>query len=221
MEQSTVDAMLTWQSTARLERVAGKLRKRGFEVTCCNTREEARAKVLELAADAKSVGFGGSLSVACLNLTREMREAGKEILNHSFPDLSPEERDEIRRRQLVCDCFLSSVNALTDDGIIVNVDGVGNRVAAMIYGPRRTVLVIGRNKLVNGDEQAALARIAEIAGPVNAYRLGCKTPCAVTGQCANCAGSNDGSICRITTVIRQRPLWSDIRILLVNEDLGL
>lgn len=221
MEQSTVDAMLTWQSTARLERVAGKLRKRGFEVTCCNTREEARAKVLELAADAKSVGFGGSLSVACLNLTREMREAGKEILNHGFPDLSPEERDEIRRRQLVCDCFLSSVNALTDDGIIVNVDGVGNRVAAMIYGPRRTVLVIGRNKLVNGDEQAALARIAEVAGPVNAYRLGCKTPCAVTGKCANCAGSNDGSICRITTVIRQRPLWSDIRILLVNEDLGL
>ncbi len=221
MEQSTVDAMLTWQSTARLERVAGKLRKRGFEVTCCNTREEARAKVLELAADAKSVGFGGSLSVACLNLTREMRDAGKEILNHGFPDLSPEERDEIRRRQLVCDCFLSSVNALTDDGIIVNVDGVGNRVAAMIYGPRRTVLVIGRNKLVNGDEQAALARIAEVAGPVNAYRLGCKTPCAVTGQCANCSGSNDGSICRITTVIRQRPLWSDIRILLVNEDLGL
>ena len=221
MEQSTVDAMLTWQSTARLERVADKLRKRGYEVTCCATRDEARSKVLELAEGAQSIGFGGSLSVACLNLTREMRDAGKEILNHGFPNLTAEERDEIRRRQLTCDCFLSSVNALTDDGIIVNVDGVGNRVAAMIYGPRRTVLVIGRNKLVSGDVDAALARIAEIAGPVNAYRLGCKTPCATTGKCANCAGSNDGSICRITTVIRQRPAWSDIKVLLVNEDLGL
>lgn len=221
MEQSTVDAMLSWQSTARLERVAEKLRKRGFEVTCCDTREAARTQVLALAAEAKTIGFGGSLSVACLNLTREMATAGKEILNHGFPNLSAEERDEIRRRQLTCDCFLSSVNALTDDGIIVNVDGVGNRVAAMIYGPRRIVLVIGRNKLVNGDVDAALARIAETAAPVNAYRLGCKTPCAATGQCAHCAGANDGSICRVTTVIRQRPMASVVNILLVNEDLGL
>jgi hypothetical protein len=91
----------------------------------------------------------------------------------------------------------------------------------MIYGPRRVVLVIGRNKLVKGDVDAAISRIAEVAAPVNAYRLGCKTPCAVTGQCANCAGSNEGSICRVTTVIRQRPVMSDIKILLVNEDLGL
>jgi hypothetical protein len=221
MDQSTVDTMLTWQSTARLERVAEKLRKRGFETTCCANRDEARAKVIEYADGAQSIGFGGSLSVACLNLTREFRDAGKEILNHGFPNLTAEERDAIRRRQLVCDCFLSSVNALTDDGIIVNIDGTGNRVAAMIYGPRRVVLVIGRNKLVKGDVDAAIARIAEIAGPVNAYRLGCKTPCAVTGQCANCAGSNEGSICRVTTVIRQRPPMSDIKILLVNEDLGL
>jgi L-lactate utilization protein LutB len=221
MDQSTVDAMLSWQSTARLARVADKLRKRGFTVECCANREEARAKVIALAEPAQTIGFGGSLSVACLNLTQDFADAGKEIFNHGAPDLSPEARDEMRRRQLTCDCFLSSVNALTDDGIIVNVDGVGNRVAAMIYGPRQIVLVVGRNKLVKGDVNTAIARIAEIAAPVNAYRLNCKTPCTVTGQCANCAGSNEDSICRITTVISQRPRFSNVTILLVNEDLGL
>lgn len=221
MEQSAVDALLNWQSALRLNDVAEKLRKRGFEVEVCATRDEARSRVLAIATDAKSVGFGGSLSVACLNVTRDLRDAGKEILNHGFPNLTPEERDEIRRRQLTCDLFLSSVNALTDDGTIVNVDRVGNRVAAMIYGPRQIVLVIGRNKLVKGGVEEALSRIAEVAAPVNAYRLGCKTPCSVTGKCANCAGSNDGSICRVTTIIRQRPLYSAVTILLVDDDLGL
>lgn len=221
MEQSAVDELLAWQSSARLEAVAAKLRKRGFEVEVCADRGVARERVLTLAEPAQNVGFGGSLSVACLNLTRDLRNAGKEILNHGFPNLTPEERDTIRRRQLTCDLFLSSVNALTEDGVIVNVDGLGNRVAAMIYGPKQTILVIGRNKLVKGDVDDALARIAEVAAPVNAYRLGCKTPCAATGSCANCVGSNDESICRVTTVIRQRPRYSAITILLVNEDMGL
>ena len=221
MEQSAVDALLGWQSAARLNAVAEKLRKRGYDVAVCPTREEARARVMAFAEPAQSVGFGGSLSVACLNLTRELREAGKEILNHGFPNLTPEERDTIRRRQLTCDLFLSSVNALTDEGLLVNVDGVGNRVAAMIYGPRKVVLVIGRNKLVRGTEEDAMKRLVEVAAPVNAYRLGCKTPCSVTGRCASCVGSNEGSICRITTVIRQRPMASDITILLVDDDMGL
>ena len=221
MEQSTVNDMLSWLSATRLEAVAQKLRARGFMVEVCATREEARAKLLTLAEPAKSVGFGGSLSVACLNLTRELRDAGKEILNHGFPNLSPEEKLEIMRRQLTCDLFLSSVNALTEDGIIVNIDGNGNRVAAMTFGPRQVVLLIGRNKLVRGGVHAALDRIAEVAGPVNAYRLGRKTPCAVTGTCAQCAGSCPESICRVTSIIKQRPGCTPTTVLLVNDDLGL
>ncbi|MBQ9694209.1 MAG: lactate utilization protein [Kiritimatiellae bacterium] len=221
MEQSAVDTLLAWQSAARLNYTAEKLRKRGFDVEVCATREIARERLLTFAETAHTIGFGGSLSVACLNLTHTLRDTGKEILNHGFPNLTPEERDDIRRRQLSCDLFLSSVNAMTDEGVIVNVDGVGNRVAAMIYGPRQIVLVVGRNKLVKGDEADALKRIAETAAPVNAYRLGCKTPCAVTGRCASCAGVNEGSICRVTTIIHQRPLYSNVTILLVDEDLGL
>lgn len=221
MEQKTVDEMLAWQSGVRLEAVAERLRARGFEAEVCATREAARERVIALAADAASVGFGGSLSVACLNLTRELREAGKEILNHGFPNLSPEEKLEIMRRQQVCDLFLSSANALTDEGVIVNVDGNGNRVAATLFGPRRVVYVIGRNKVVTGGVHAALARVAAVAGPVNAHRLGKRTPCAATGKCADCAGACPESICRIATIVRQRPSCTPTTVLLVNEDLGL
>ncbi len=221
MEQSTVDGMLAWQSGVRLAAVAEKLRARGFEAEVCDTREAARERVVALAREAKSVGFGGSLSVACLNLTRELREAGKEILNHGFPNLTFEEKMEIMRRQLTCDLFLSSINALTDEGVIVNVDGNGNRVASTIFGPRRVVFVVGRNKVVTGGVHAALERVRAVAGPVNAHRLGKKTPCAVTGACADCAGSCPESICRVVTIIRQRPSCTPTTVLLVNEDLGL
>lgn len=221
MDQSTVDNMLAWQSGIRLEALAEKLRARGFEVNVCADLAAARAQVVSYAEPATSIGFGGSLSVACMNLTRELRDAGKEILNHGFPNLTPEERMEIMRKQLTCDLFLSSVNAITDDGVIVNIDGNGNRVAAMFFGPKQVVLVIGRNKIVTGGVHAALERIAAVAGPVNAYRLGRKTPCAVTGKCANCSGTCDDSICRVTTIIKQRPANTPMTILLVNEDLGL
>lgn len=221
MDQTAVDALLAWQSAKDLENTAENLRARGFTVTVCPTRDAARAHVLALCKPAVHVGFGGSLSVACLNVTRELREQGKEILNHGFPNLTPEERLAIMRKQLTCDCFLSSVNALTTDGIIVNIDGNGNRVCAMAFGPKQVVLVIGRNKLIKGGVPEALARIAAIAGPVNAYRLGRKTPCANSGKCVNCVGVCPESICRISTVIRQRPALTPTHILLVNEDLGL
>lgn len=221
MEQSTVDEMLAWSSAARLAAVAERLRARGFEAEVCATREEARTRVVALAQGAQSVGFGGSLSVACLNLTRELREAGKEILNHGFPNLTPEERMEIMRRQLTCDLFLASTNALTEDGVLVNIDGNGNRVAAMFFGPRQVALVVGRNKVVTGGVHAALARIAAVAGPVNAHRLSKRTPCAATGKCADCAGTCPESICRVTTIIKQRPACTPMTVLLVNEDLGL
>ncbi len=221
MEQSVVDGMLAWQSRLRLEAVAKKLEARGFTVEVCATRDAAREKILAAAEGAQSVGFGGSLTVACLNVTRDLKAAGKEILNHGFPTLTPEEKMEIMRKQLTCDLFLSGVNALTEEGEIVNIDGNGNRVASMIFGPKQVMLVLGRNKLVKGTVEDAIQRIAEVAGPVNAYRLGRKTPCATTGFCANCAGACPESICRVTTVIRQRPVNTPTTVLLIDDDLGL
>lgn len=222
MEQSKVDAMLAWQREKYLSSVAKKLEARGFNVVSCLNREEARAQLLARldVPEVHSIGFGGSMSVGVLNVEEQLLSAGKELLNHGNPALTFEEKMTIMRRQLTCDAFLSSANALTEEGVIVNIDGNGNRVAATIFGPKQVIFVIGRNKIVK-DIHQALERIARVAGPVNAYRLNRKTPCATTGTCAHCAGACPESICRITTLIKQPSMNTPTTILLVDEELGL
>jgi len=118
---------------------------------------------------------------------------------------------------MTSDVFLSSTNALTVDGIIVNTDGVGNRVAGMIFGPRRVILVVGINKIVK-DIDDAIWRIKNVATPMNAYRLGLNTPCAKLGYCMNC--TSNVSICRVTTIIEYKPSRTDFTVVLVGEELG-
>ena len=122
------------------------------------------------------------------------------------------------RRELTCDLFLTSANALTADGRLVNIDGNGNRVAASIFGPRRVVFVVGRNKIVDGGIDVAIDRIKREACPPNCRRLNKKTPCATTGVCADC--SSPDRICKVTVVMDRRPSQTDACVLLVDEDLG-
>ena len=122
------------------------------------------------------------------------------------------------RHELTCDLFLTSANALTADGRLVNVDGNGNRVAASIFGPKRVVFVVGRNKIVDGGIDAAIDRIKREACPPNCRRLNKKTPCAATGVCADC--SSPDRICSVTVVMDRRPSRTDVQVLLVDEDLG-
>jgi hypothetical protein len=144
---------------------------------------------------------------------------GKEILNHGLSGLTPEERMTIMRRQLTCDLFLTGTNAVTLSGWLVNIDGNGNRVAAMFFGPKKVIVVAGRNKIVDGDLQDAIDRIKNWASPPNAKRLNYNTPCAKTGFCSNC--NSPERICRVTTIIDRKPRVMDIRVLVVNEDMGL
>ena len=204
--------------TNRLEEVAEALRRRGFAAECFATGAEAAARVTELAADAKSVGFGGSVTVKSLGLVEAMSAAGKEILRHGDPSLTPERKAEVMRRELTCDLFLLSANALTLDGRLVNIDGNGNRVAASIYGPGKVVFVVGRNKLVDGGLDEAVARIKRCACPPNCRRLNKQTPCAATGSCADC--SSPDRICMVTVVMDRRPRATDVHVVLVDEDLG-
>ncbi len=200
----------------QLERVAGALRKRGFKAVCCATGDEARDYVMKEAESARSVGFGGSVTVKSLGLVEAM--AGKEILRHGDPSLTPERKAEVMRRELTCDLFLLSANALTLDGRLVNIDGNGNRVAASIYGPGKVVFVVGRNKLVDGGLDEAVARIKRCACPPNCRRLNKQTPCALTGECADC--SSPDRICMVTVVMDRRPRATDVHVVLVDEDLG-
>ncbi|RMG97833.1 MAG: lactate utilization protein [Candidatus Dadabacteria bacterium] len=207
-----------WQAERRVELAAKALEEHGFTVWVCRNREEAAERLVAEAADARTVGFGGSITLVELGMPERMAALGKECLIHGAPGLSPEERVEIMRRQLTCDLFLSGANAITLDGCIVNVDATGNRVGAVAFGPKKVRVVAGANKIVDSVE-AARARIREWAAPPNAHRLSFKTPCATTGRCVDCRSPD--RICRIVQILERRPRLTDLGVLLVPEPLGL
>jgi len=208
-----------WLSDKKCRKLVDNLNRKHFKATYCATEQEAADYILAEAQSAHSIGFGGSLSVADMKLTTLLKEQGKEILNHGFPDLTFEQRVEIMKRQQTCDLFLSGTNAATLDGCLVNIDGNGNRVAAMIYGPAKVIVVVGRNKIVEGDISDAIKRIKDKSAPPNAMRLGKQTPCATTGFCCDCDAPQ--RICHITTIIDSKPSLTDFHVLVVNEDMGL
>jgi len=209
----------TWTTEKKCRAVVTALEKKHFTAIYCATAQEAADYILKQAETAHSIGFGGSLSVADLKITSTLAGQGKEILNHGFPDLTPEQKQTIMKRQQTCDLFLTGTNAVTLDGCLVNIDGNGNRVAAMIYGPAKVIVVVGRNKIVEGDVADAIKRIKDKSAPPNAMRLGKQTPCAVTGFCVNCDAPQ--RICHITTIIDSKPSLTDLHVLVVNEDMGL
>lgn len=216
---SQTDELVQWTFEQKCEKAVEALGQNGFTAIYCRTSQEAHDYILREAADANSIGFGGSRTIVDLKVQDELQSQGKEILNHGVPGLTPEERLTIMRSQLTCDLFLTGTNAVTLSGWLVNIDGNGNRVAAMFFGPKKVIVVAGRNKLVDGDMQAAIDRIKNWASPPNAKRLNYNTPCAKTGFCSNC--NSPDRICRVTTVIDRKPRVMDIRVLVVNEDMGL
>ncbi|MCM2359850.1 MAG: lactate utilization protein [Geobacteraceae bacterium] len=208
-----------WSHEQKCEKAVESLGKNGFTAVYCRSGREALDHIVREATGAQTVGFGGSLSVVDLRVADRLKELGKELLIHGVPGLALEERLAIMRRQLTCDLFLAGANAVTLSGVLVNIDATGNRAASMFFGPKKVILVAGRNKLVDGDAAAAVKRVKEWASPPNAKRLNFNTPCARTGFCSDC--NSPDRICRITTVIDRKPRLTDVHVLVVNEELGL
>lgn len=194
------------------------LQKNRFSVRVFDTADEARDAIIKECEEPGSIGFGGSLTVAALKIRQAMKDKGKQLLNHGLPGLTPKERQEIRLGQLTCDLFLTSTNAVTLDGKLVNIDGTGNRVNAMAFGPKKVIIAAGGNKIVK-DAESGLRRIKDFVAPMNAKRLGYKTPCAVTGICGDC--DSPQRICNVVTIMEKRPSASDIEVFLVCESMGL
>jgi len=215
---SLTEELVTWTHEQKCQKAVESLGKHDFTALYCATPQEAFDYILAEAADAHRIGFGGSMTIVGLGIEAALREQGKEILNHGIQGLSRDERLEIMRRQLTCDLFLSGCNALTLNGELVNIDATGNRVAAMSFGPRKVIVVAGRNKLVDGTVQEAITRVKGWATPPNAKRLSFNTPCARTGFCSNC--NSPDRLCRVTTIIDRRPRFTDVRVLVVNADMG-
>ncbi len=211
--------LVHWTHEQKCRKAVESLERNGFTARYCATPQTAAEYIIAGATDSVSIGFGGSMSIASLGVEQVLRGQGKEILNHSNPSFSRDEKLEVMRRQLTCDLFLCGSNAVTLSGELVNIDGIGNRVASMLFGPRKVIVVAGRNKLVDGSIQDAITRIKSWATPPNARRLTYKTPCASTGFCSNC--NSPERICRVTTVIDRKPRLTDLHVLVVNADLGL
>lgn len=210
--------LINWTHEQKCLKAVESLGKHGFTALYCSTPQDAAEYIIAGAADAVTVGFGGSMSIVSLGVEQLLREQGKEILNHSSPGLSLDERLVILRRQLTCDLFLSGCNALTLNGELVNIDATGNRVGAMLFGPRKVIVVAGRNKLVDGTPHDAIERVKAWATPPNAKRLNFKTPCSATGFCSDC--NSPDRLCRVTSIIDRKPRFTDIHVLVVNAELG-
>ncbi|MGN1333676.1 MAG: lactate utilization protein [Anaerovoracaceae bacterium] len=195
--------------------VAGAMKKRGFDAYYVSTAEEARAKALELIPEGSTVSWGGSVTIDQIGLKQAVIEGGYEVINRDEAK-TPEERTELMRKALTCDVFLMSANAVSEDGQLVNIDGNGNRVAALCFGPKEVIVIAGMNK-VAGSLEEAYGRARRFAAPVNAQRFDFETPCSKTGMCADCLSLQ--CICS-QLVVTRRTSGGRIKVVLVGEDLG-
>ena len=196
--------------------VMKKLQARKMEGYYCEDADAARRKVLELLGDTpKSVAYGGSVTVDELGLKEAVSQAGHELVLREGA-ATPEEEKALKARIVNADAFLMSTNAITLDGELLNIDGMGSRVSFLIYGPGSVIIVAGMNKVVS-DVEDGIRRVRNFAAPPNTVRLGCDTPCAVTGKCGDCLTN---SICCQIVVTRASRVPGRIKVILVGEELG-
>lgn len=194
-----------------------ELESRGFEAYYCDSKEKAREKALTLIPKSHTISWGGSMSIVEIGLIDSLVKGGYKIVDRDRA-LTPSERTAIMKQGLLADTFLMSANALTEDGMLVNTDGRGNRVAALTFGPDNVIVIVGINKVVR-DLDAAIARIKSVAAPVNAARFdGISTPCKVSGKCSDCKSPD--SICAYWSVTRLCRPQKRIKVILVGEELG-
>ncbi len=199
------------------ERMIKNLNRRNMEAFYCQTSQEAVKKVSELIEDGSTVTWGGSMTVRDLGIPDALRSRGTlEVLDRDLTD-DKEEQKQIYLRAFTADVYLTSANAISEDGVIVNIDGNGNRVAAITWGPKKVIFIIGLNKVAQTVE-AALARARGTASTINAHRFDINTPCRKDGTCHNC--NSPESICSYIHFLRNSRNKGRHVVVLVGEDLG-
>jgi L-lactate utilization protein LutB len=199
-------------------RVAEALNERYFKAWYFDEPEGAVDTVLSLIPKEHTVSWGGSMTTVELGIQDRLEKEGYALINRD-KGASPEERFELMRQALLCDTFITSSNAISEDGLLVNIDGFGNRVAAMCFGPRQVIVVAGMNKVVKTLDDA-ITRARTIAAPVNQQRFANnKSPCNVTGSCANCKSPD--SICSFFVTTRLCKPAGRIKVILIGKNLGM
>jgi len=209
-----------WHQELQVEKTISALKEKGFETFYFSTKEDAVKKVLDIVPPDAKVGLGGSVTLRELGLPTILLSRGNTLADHwaaRQQGASSEEMLRIRRNQLNSDVFITSTNAITETGELINKDGGGQRVASMIFGPKQVIIIAGINKIVSTIDNG-LERIMNYTAPINAKRLNRKTPCVTSGICSDCK-SND-RICNVTSIIHRKLRNTPTTIILIGEKLG-
>jgi hypothetical protein len=208
-----------WHNRTNGTTAVEALQKNGFDAVYFDDRAEAVDYMLGFVSSGMSIGFGGSMTLVELNMIDLVKQKGAQLALELTP-ADYEDFDALGRKlkkTVQTDIYFTSSNAVTLDGALVNIDGGGNRVTAMMYGPNKVIVAAGINKICR-DEAAAWERIRMVAAPRNARRLNMPTPCAETGICVNC--KHPARICRLYTVMRCKPFFTDVTVVIIGEPLG-
>lgn len=217
---------MTMDMEKSIKKTLKYLKARNFKPLYADSSEEARDIMLNLIPHNTVVGVGDSSSIRQIGIIKHLEGRGTRVINPFDPERpigDPKEYAAFVFRSSIeaarCDLFLTGTNAVTEDGRLVNIDGVGNRVAGMIWGHPRVVLAVGKNKIVK-DLDAAFYRLRHVTAPEHALRSGVSgVPCIVEGECKDCMVKT--RICNVTTIMEGSPHFTEITVIIVNEDLGL
>lgn len=199
----------------RIENTIKALKNNNFKARYFDDSKTAFNVLLNEISVSDKVGIGGSMTISELGLPKALVDRGNTVYFH-WLETTPEGMDNARRNASTADVYLTSTNALTEKGQLVNIDGTGNRVTAMVFGPKKVYVVCGVNKITE-DIDGAMKRIKENTYK-NARRLNLKTPCAITGKCNDC--NSPQRMCNVTTIIEKKPSKIDIEVIIIGESLG-
>lgn len=205
----------SWHLTERCKKAVEGLRRRGFDAQLAKDKREALEILLRAVPGHARIAFGGSITLSEIGAIDALKSRGNPFL--TLPEAQGEERLAQRRAGLHADFYLTSVNALTLDGRLVSMDGTGNRVASMIFGPLNVVAVVGAQKITDTLDEA-ICRVRHHAAVMNAKRLQLKTPCAVTGVCSDC--DSPDRICSALVILERKPSRTGFNVIVVAEPLG-
>lgn len=212
----------------RIDKTIENLKKNNMEAFFAEDKQRACDKVRELLTAGEIVACGGSVSLEESGIMDILRSGDYNFLDNNVEGYSREQKNEIRRESLLCDSYLSSSNAITEDGVLYNVDGFSNRVAAIIFGPRSVIIVAGYNKIVK-DLDEAITRVKRDSAPANCERLSCDTYCKQAGECLSLKTKSsamtdgcrtDDRICANFVVCSKQKQKGRIKVIIVGEQLG-
>lgn len=212
-----MDSNVIYVNEKKIERTIKSLEENNMNGYLVHSKQELIDKINEITKEGELVGCGGSATLNEVGVLEHLRSGRYEFLDRYEANLTQKDLKEMYRKSFCADTYFTSTNAITENGELYNVDGNGNRVAAMLYGPDKVIVVAGINKIVK-DVNEAISRNEQIAAPANTKRLNTKTPCVTTGKCMDCK-SPDRICCEFTLIKRQRTSGR-IHVIFLNESLG-